>query len=221
MFAARFYGARFYGPSYWGKGSVALVEVPNVANEAQGDGTTTLEGAGFVVAVATEYSSTVPAGFIIRQEPAGGEFALPGSTVTITVSLGEAPVQDTQPTGGWWPDYEMVRRAREKRRREIEEAEEETQRLQDETDREIARLLRIQEAKDAEREDLERLQKLADRYAATAQVADLPKPVRVAILNANDQRTRNSLEQMQRVIEQADFDEMLAIQLQLLMIDGQ
>lgn len=128
-------------------------------------------------------------------------------------------ILDTQSSGGWWPDYEHIQRTRRKRRRELEEAEEAQRSIQDATDREIARLLREQEAKDAERADLERLQTLADTYATKAP-KELPKQVRVAILNAQDARTRNALEQMQRVIEQALLEEELAItQIVLLMLD--
>lgn len=69
----------------------AGVLVPDVVGETQAAGTATLEGAGFVVAVQTAFSSTVPAGIIITQSPNGGSEVPAGSTVTITVSLGEAP----------------------------------------------------------------------------------------------------------------------------------
>lgn len=68
----------------------APVTVPDVVGETQAAGTATLEGDGFVVAVETAYSSSVPAGTIISQVPAGGSLAAEGSTVTITVSLGES-----------------------------------------------------------------------------------------------------------------------------------
>lgn len=194
-----------------------LVPVPDVVGETQAAGTATLEGDLFVVAVATAYSSTVAAGLIISTSPAAGVEAVEGSTVTITVSLGEAPVQDTQSGGGWWPDYEHVRRAREKRRREIEEAEEATRQLQDETDRQIAALLREQEARDAERADLQRLQKLADRYSG--QKLGLPKPVSTALINAYEARTKNSLQQLRREVERANEDEEMAFIVSLLMMD--
>lgn len=73
----------------------APVEVPDVVGETQAAGTATLEGEGFTVVVATAYSSVVPVGEIISQEPEGGEFASAGSIVTITVSLGEQPAPAT------------------------------------------------------------------------------------------------------------------------------
>jgi beta-lactam-binding protein with PASTA domain len=70
-------------------GGPELVEVPDVVGNAQAAGTSTLEGAGFVVQVATANSSTVAAGDIISQQPLGGSSAPSGSIVVITVSLGE------------------------------------------------------------------------------------------------------------------------------------
>ena len=70
---------------------VTLVEVPDVVGQSQANGTAELEGVGFVVAVATAYSSTVPAGDIISQSPIAGTDYPAGGTVTITVSLGEEP----------------------------------------------------------------------------------------------------------------------------------
>jgi hypothetical protein len=114
-----------------------------------------------------------------------------------------------QNSGGWWPDYGRVRDIRHRRRRELEELEREQQAIQDATDREIARFLREQEAKDAERADLARLQALADRYAG--HVPELPKEVSLAILNAQDARSRNALEQMRRVIEREMEAEEIAV----------
>lgn len=78
---------------YSGISASAPVLVPDVVGNTQAAGTATLQGAGFVVSVTTAYSSVVPAGTIISQNPVGGSFALPGSTVAIVVSLGDAPVQ--------------------------------------------------------------------------------------------------------------------------------
>lgn len=70
-----------------------LVEVPDVVGESQATGTTTLETALFVVAVQEEYSS-LAAGLVSNQSPAGGGFAAEGSTVTIYISLGVRPASD-------------------------------------------------------------------------------------------------------------------------------
>lgn len=75
------------------------VEVPDVVGETQAAGTATLEGEGFVVAVDTAHSSTVAAGDIISQSPSAGAEVPAGSTVTIIVSLGEAPVSDNKGAG--------------------------------------------------------------------------------------------------------------------------
>jgi hypothetical protein len=67
----------------------AGVVVPDVVGQSQAAGVAALEGDGFVVAVVTANSATVPAGDIISQSPAAGIEAASGSTVTITVSLGD------------------------------------------------------------------------------------------------------------------------------------
>lgn len=65
-----------------------LATVPDVVGETQAQATTDIQAVGFVVAVATDYSSSVAAGIVISQSPTGGSSAIVGSTVTITVSLG-------------------------------------------------------------------------------------------------------------------------------------
>jgi hypothetical protein len=59
---------------------------------------------------------------------------------------------------------------------------------------------------------------LADHYAGQ-KLNDLAKPVRVAILNAQDARTKNSLQQMRRVIEQQMEEEELTVAMMLLTMD--
>jgi beta-lactam-binding protein with PASTA domain len=70
-------------------GGVSGVTVPNVVGQTQASGTTELEDDGFVVMVATAYSSVVASGSIISQSPAAGTEQASGSTITITVSMGE------------------------------------------------------------------------------------------------------------------------------------
>ncbi len=69
-----------------------LVEVPDVVGQTQASGTTELQTALFVVAVAQAYSNVVPAGSIISQSPTAGSMAFEGWTVTITVSIGAQTV---------------------------------------------------------------------------------------------------------------------------------
>jgi len=189
----------------------SLVNVPDVVGQTQAAGTATLTGDGFVVAVVTANSSSVPAGTIIGQSPTAGSSELLGSTVTITVSLGDGG-------GGWWPDWHHARGQRDKKKREQEEREAEAKLIQDELDRNIYLAQRKLEAEEAERTDLARLQALADTYAGQ-RLDGLPKSARVAILNAQDARTRNSLEQMRRVIEQSEDEEMFALQVALLLVN--
>jgi hypothetical protein len=78
------------------------VQVPDVVGQTQADGTNALEADGFVVAVATAYSSVVAAGLIISQDPVAGSTPGTGATVTITVSLGPEPSQEGRtPAGGY------------------------------------------------------------------------------------------------------------------------
>jgi hypothetical protein len=80
--------------------SGGLVTVPDVVGESQAAGTSTLEGAGFFVSVQNAYSGSVASGDIISQLPTGGSSAESGSTVTIVVSIGAAPVFDGQTRDG-------------------------------------------------------------------------------------------------------------------------
>ena len=69
-------------------GGVRQNTVPNVVGLSQADATAALTGADFVVVVNTATSTTVPAGTVISQNPAGGTTRNFGSNVTITVSIG-------------------------------------------------------------------------------------------------------------------------------------
>ncbi len=64
------------------------VEVPQVVGWTQSDATVQLTAKGFLVVPSYESNRTVPVGEVIRTEPAGGETALEGGTVTIIVSTG-------------------------------------------------------------------------------------------------------------------------------------
>ena len=178
------------------------VEIPDVVGETQAAGTTELETAGFVVAVATAYSSSVAAGLIISQDPVGGTFAYAGSTVTITVSLGAEP-QSEDAAGGWefWAAAERHRRERERRRKRLQEIEAETQDIQDALDREIAQRLKEGEEADERRKELERLEALVTKYAKDASLTEqLPKRVAESMRHADEKRSRDALLALQREI---------------------
>jgi hypothetical protein len=83
------WGVGAWAGTAWAEG--APVGVPDVVGLSQADATTALEAAGFVVAVTTAASSTVPVGYVISQAPVGGAMATAGSTVTIVVSTGDSP----------------------------------------------------------------------------------------------------------------------------------
>jgi serine/threonine-protein kinase len=67
-------------------------EVPDVEGELAEDARTTLEAAGFTVEFAGEQHDEVEFGLVIRTEPAAGERATTGSTITVIVSQGPEPV---------------------------------------------------------------------------------------------------------------------------------
>ncbi|HET9105065.1 MAG TPA: Stk1 family PASTA domain-containing Ser/Thr kinase [Solirubrobacteraceae bacterium] len=64
--------------------------VRDVTGESQAQATADLTNAGFKVSATTQTSSTVKAGNVISQNPAGGTPAPPGSTVTIVVATAPA-----------------------------------------------------------------------------------------------------------------------------------
>jgi serine/threonine-protein kinase len=68
------------------------VRVPGVTGETETTATLRLQGAGFEVE-ADRIPNGQPEGTVIEQDPRGGETAKEGSTVTLSVSLGPAPVK--------------------------------------------------------------------------------------------------------------------------------
>lgn len=66
--------------------------VPNVVGQAQATAQANIAAASFTVGVMTDqYSPTVPAGSVMSQNPVGGTLAVPGSSVSLVVSIGPAP----------------------------------------------------------------------------------------------------------------------------------
>lgn len=125
--------------------------------------------------------------------------------------------QEADSSGGFWDWAEYHRGERERRRRRQREIDDETREIADKQAREISRLLRIQEEKDADRAELARLQALADRYSGAA--IGLPKQVSAALINANVDRSFNSLMQLQREMAQM-LDEEEAALIALLLLDS-
>jgi eukaryotic-like serine/threonine-protein kinase len=66
----------------------APVAVPDVEGKQENVAQTTLQNAGFQVAVQTDATSTEPSGTVVNQSPVGGTKVAPGSKVTIFVSGG-------------------------------------------------------------------------------------------------------------------------------------
>lgn len=112
------------------------------------------------------------------------------------------------PSGGFFYDID-AHAFKRRRHKERQERELELETIEEETSREIAKLLHAQEARDAERADLARIQALADRYAGTRQ--PVPRNIAAALLKAQEERSRNALEQLQREIERMLDEEDQAI----------
>jgi serine/threonine-protein kinase len=74
------------------------VTVPVVTGTTQSDATTALEQLGFVVDITKAFSDQ-PKGEVVRQAPAAGSSAPQGSTVTLEISKGVAPVKVPDLTG--------------------------------------------------------------------------------------------------------------------------
>ncbi|MGB4946544.1 MAG: PASTA domain-containing protein [Candidatus Competibacter denitrificans] len=75
--------------------------VPNVTGQSLTGAKTTLTGVGLVVgSVTLAASSTVPAGTVIGQNPAGGSQVAPGSTINLTISAGPAAPETPKVTPG-------------------------------------------------------------------------------------------------------------------------
>ena len=69
-----------------------LVTVPNIVGLTEVNAQLTLQSVGLIMAVVLRsYSSTVPAGVVISQNPLSGTQAPPGSTVSLDVSAGPPP----------------------------------------------------------------------------------------------------------------------------------
>jgi hypothetical protein len=97
VFAVTVTDSRQRSSVYNVQATVGGVAVPNVVNAptydvSQNDAITALEAAQLVAAVNNAYSTTVDAGFVMAQSPAATTVVAPGSTVVITVSLGDPPV---------------------------------------------------------------------------------------------------------------------------------
>ena len=81
----------------------AKVTVPDVRGMSQADATVKLQGLGLVVDVGQAYSSQSK-GVVFAQGPAPGTSVAKGSTVTLSVSKGVAPITVPDVTGAQAPD---------------------------------------------------------------------------------------------------------------------
>lgn len=68
------------------------VPVPDTAGKEEAEAKKILTDAGFMVSTVEEYSATVKAGFVIKQEPEGNRKVDYGATITLTISKGEEQI---------------------------------------------------------------------------------------------------------------------------------
>lgn len=81
---------------YFGSGPGSMVAIPDVSSKAPDAAATTLKDLGFETKQGTAYSTTIAKGLVASTDPPSGAHANRGSTVTINVSQGPAPI--TVPT---------------------------------------------------------------------------------------------------------------------------
>ncbi|KAI4451802.1 hypothetical protein C823_006362 [Eubacterium plexicaudatum ASF492] len=77
-----------------------MVQIPELVYLTKDQAIGKLEKAGLQAEVVTEYSEQAAAGLVIRQSGEAGAKAAKGSSVTITVSLGKQPVQQSGGSAG-------------------------------------------------------------------------------------------------------------------------
>jgi beta-lactam-binding protein with PASTA domain len=68
------------------------VAVPNVMGAAKATAESAITGAGLTFTETQAYSSTVPSGSVISENPAAGTMVLPGTAVALVISQGPQPV---------------------------------------------------------------------------------------------------------------------------------
>lgn len=72
-----------------------MIQIPELVYLTKEEAAAKLKQAGLQAEIETEYSAQAAEGLVIRQSAAAGTKAAKGSSVTITVSLGKAPVQQS------------------------------------------------------------------------------------------------------------------------------
>jgi hypothetical protein len=86
---------------------IRMIEVPDVVGQVQTDAEAIISGAGLVVgAIYFDYSATVPAGYVLSQDPSAGSQLPEGRPVDLVISSGFVglellPAEDSVSIGGW------------------------------------------------------------------------------------------------------------------------
>ena len=77
---------------YFGAGPGSEIQIPSLVSTSPEEATATLEELGLIAEQGTEYSTEIPAGLIVGTDPGDGARVPKGSTVTLNVSQGPAPI---------------------------------------------------------------------------------------------------------------------------------
>ncbi|WP_066595064.1 Stk1 family PASTA domain-containing Ser/Thr kinase [Cryobacterium arcticum] len=77
---------------YFGVGPGSEIAVPSLTSASPEEATAQLEALGLVAAPGTAYSTEIPAGLVVGTNPGDGTRVAKGSTVTVNVSQGPAPI---------------------------------------------------------------------------------------------------------------------------------
>ena len=88
---------------YFGIGPGSEIQVPSLTSASPEDASAQLEALGLVTAPGTAYSTEIEAGLVVSTDPGDGARVPKGSTVTINVSQGPAPIT-LPPLAGLTPD---------------------------------------------------------------------------------------------------------------------
>jgi len=152
----------------------------------------------------------------------GGNALIGATTITFTVTGALSGTGGQQASGGspsyaYYNDLDAARQRRLARQRRERERESDEQAIQDEISRKVAKAIYAQERIDAERADLSRIQTLAD--SLMRQRTELPRPVLAAVMKAHEERTHNSLAQLDRLVAQMLEEEEAVVAALLLLED--
>lgn len=202
VFADGLWADGFWAVGLWAADAAVIVPDVDDPGTSQATAVAAIEGVGLVASITTAYSSTVPVGEVISQDPAAGSSVAPGSVVAIVVSLGAIPVQD----GGGGPErrrarYEwellMARAALRRQREKLAQAKADL--AKQETPSDVQEVAEIAENSAERLEDLRSIERMVALYAEPP--VTLAPDVHRAYIQAKRQADRAAYENLLRAVE--------------------